>query len=259
MPGSELIFLYGESVPVCTHHIDKHYVGYCTLQYVATGAVELWLGSRRHLVEGPGFWSAYPGPRVRFHAAAGNQSWAHRYIAFQGPRVRQWEQDGLFPVAPRPSPNGADFGVRFDNLLRHSLRTDRRGILRAVHLLEDILLELAETPRQSEPAAPWLDTAMKAIAGCADGGELDYQALAEKLGTSQSTLRRRFHEATGTSPHGYLLQCRTQEARRMLGESALSIKQIAESLGYSDVYFFSRQFRQLTGVPPATYRRSRQG
>jgi len=49
------------------------------------------------------------------------------------------------------------------------------------------------------------------------------------------------------------------KARQMLGETELPLKTIADRLGYRDVYFFSRQFRKLSGVPPAAYRRSRQG
>jgi AraC-like DNA-binding protein len=264
MPGSELIFLYGEAVPACTHHIDKQYVGYCTLQYMSAGAVDLWLGPRHYRMEGRWFWSAYPGPRVRFHAAGGRRSWDHRYLAFQGPLLRRWEREGLFPVSPRRAPEGSDYGARFDELLRQSRRTDRRGVRRAIHLLEGILLELADAPIPADtPPAPWLDRATQRIAAWAVKGAgespIGYATLAEELGTSESTLRRRFHDATGTSPHGYLLQCRAAEARRLLGETDLPVKAIADRLGYRDVYFFSRQFRQLTGVPPATYRRSRQG
>lgn len=264
MASTELIFLYGEAVPACTHHIDKQYVGYCTLQYMSAGAVDLWLGSRRHLLEGRWFWSAYPGPRVRFHAAAGRASWDHRYLAFQGPLLKRWEREGLFPVPPRRAPDGVDYGPRFDELLRQSRRTDRRGVRRAIHLLEGILLELADAPAPAAAPPPaWMERATRRIAEWAVEGEgdrrVDYARLAEELRTSESTLRRRFHEATGTSPHGYLLQCRAAEARRLLGETDLPVKAIADRLGYRDVYFFSRQFRQLTGVPPATYRRSRQG
>ncbi len=65
-------------------------------------------------------------------------------------------------------------------------------------------------------------------------------------------------EATGTIPHGYLLQCRAALARELLGGTDLPVKAINDRLGYCDVYFFSRQFRQLVGVPPAAYRRTRQ-
>lgn len=257
--AADLVFLFGESVPACDHQIDKRYVGYSTLQYMSAGGVELWVDEKRFVMEGAWFWSAYPGPRIRFGAADGYRSWAHRYLAFQGPLVRRWEREGLFPVPPRPAPRGADYGPRFDDLLLHARRADRRGVRRAVHLLEGMLLELAEEGDAAAPPIPWLGRAMKRIAAWAAGGTPDYAALAAELGKSESTLRRRFQEVAGTSPHTYLLQCRAAEARRLLGETDLPVKAIADRLGYRDVYFFSRQFRQLAGVPPAAYRRSRQG
>lgn len=267
MASPDLVFLYGESVPACTHHIDKHYAGYQTLQYMSGGSVELRIGESRHLLGGRAFWSAYPGPRFRFHAAPGHATWAHRYIAFQGRRVRRWEREGLFPVAPRPSPGGADFGPRFDDLLRHARRTDPPGVRRATNLLEGILIELADARAPATPPAPWvarvtaaLDQAAVAPGrdGIVVGPAPGYGTLAAAVGVSESTLRRQFRGATGTSPHAYVLQRRAEEARRLLGETDLPVKAIAARLGYGDVYFFSRQFRQLTGVPPAAYRRSRQ-
>jgi transcriptional regulator GlxA family with amidase domain len=100
---------------------------------------------------------------------------------------------------------------------------------------------------------------MELLTGAATGGEGDYAGIARKLGMAESTLRRRFREATGVPPHEYVLQARVNEARRLLGETDHPIKRVAQQLGYRDVYFFSRQFRQFAGVPPALYRKSRQG
>ena len=257
MPAAELNFMFGEYVPKCTHVIDKVYSGYCTIQYMSAGRVELFYDARRYELSGRNFWSAFPGPRVRFHVAAGGTSWAHRYLAFKGPLVHRWERDGLFPILPRTSPG--DFAPRFDQLLEQAKRTDRRGVIRAVHLLEGILIDLAETPIEPSAPQPWLTRVMEELDSWVEAGEPDYDALAESAGISPSTFRRRFIEATGTPPHTYLLQQRVAKARQMLGETELPLKTIADRLGYRDVYFFSRQFRKLSGVPPAAYRRSRQG
>jgi AraC-like DNA-binding protein len=259
MPKPQLIFLYGECVPHCTHHIDKQYIGYQTIQYMSAGGVDLWIGQRHFAMHGQWFWSAYPGPRIRFHTAEGYRHWFHRYVAFQGPLVKLWERDGLFPISPRKLDAAMDFGPRFDQLLNYSRRPDRHGIRRAVHLLEGVLIELAGESDEPGQRAPWIDRATEVLSAAATIQSPDYAELAGKLGVSESTLRRRFRQATGTSPHAYLLQRRISEARRMLAESDVPIKSIAQQLGYSDVYFFSRQFNQLCGVPPATYRRTRQG
>jgi len=257
--ATELTFLYGESVPKCRHRIDKHFAGYNTLQYMSGGGVALTIGGRLFELFGRWFWSAYPGPRIAFHAAPGYRSWRHRYIAFRGPIVQRWTTAGLFPIEPQAAPHGDDYGPRFDTLLRAAARADRWGAIRATHLLEGILIDLADARAQTREHPTWLKRAMDLLSSAALGGDADYDAIATKLGMAESTLRRRFRDATGVPPHEFVLQARVNEARRLLGESEQPIKLIAQRLGYRDVYFFSRQFKQFAGVPPAMYRRSRQG
>lgn len=259
MPQPDLTFLYGQYVSRCTHRIDKHYDDYQTLQYMAAGAVDLTVGQSHYGLKGRWFWSCYPGPRIRFHAAEPANCWVHRYLAFRGPLVVRWTADRLFPITPQRPPDGRDFGKRFDELLYHAMRADRWGRLRAANLIEGILIELADARAQVSPGQPWLDRTIEVLDRAAGGDEVDYQSLCDELNIDPTTLRRRFRAATGTTPHTYLLQSRAASARRLLAETDLPIKSIAQRLGYRDVYFFSRQFRQFTGVPPAVYRRSRHG
>jgi AraC-like DNA-binding protein len=44
--------------------------------------------------------------------------------------------------------------------------------------------------------------------------------------------------------------------RQLLIETDLTISQIADALGYRDVYFFSRQYKQVFGIPPTAVRAS---
>lgn len=258
---ADLTFLQGQSVPRCTHEIDKRFDDYQTLQYMSSGGVELTIGDRPYLLAGRNFWSCFPGPRIRFHVAPGHPHWAHRFIAFRGPLVSRWTAEGLFPVrAPQRPPGNRDYGSRFDGLLALSVRTDRYSHLRAIHLLEGVLLDLAEARSAPPSPPPWLTLALDRLTHLADHDPTpDYPALAASLNMGESTFRRRFRQATGTPPHVYLLQCRIATARRLLADTDLPIKEIAARLHYADVYFFSRQFKHLAGVPPAVYRRSRQG
>jgi AraC-like DNA-binding protein len=260
VPG--VTFLYGESVPKCTHRIDKHFQGYYTLQYMSSGAVELSIDDQRHALTGRWFWSAYPGSRITFRAAPRTKHWRHRYIAFRGPRVQRWMKDGLFPIAPQPAPRDVDFGERFDRLL--DLATRRSGeafaTLRATHILEEFLIELAEERTASRSRPAWLKQALGKLDLAARGeAVVDHDTIATELGMAEVTFRRKFRAATGAPPHEYVIQSRVAEARRLLGETDLPIKSIAARLGYNDVYFFSRQFKKFAGVPPALFRRSRQG
>ena len=252
----QLIYLHGQSELRCDHDIDKHFQGYYTLQYMSAGAVELNVDDKQYLLHGPWFWSAYPGPQITFHSAGRTGTWEHHYVAFRGPRVAGWIEAGLFPVMPQPAPPWPDLTRRFDEMLRLFATNDRLPGLRATHILEGILLDLAEARMRATQKPDWLESAIRAIDASIGQQELDYQQLCRDLGVSESTLRRGFIQTLGVSPHNYLIKARIARAKHLLGESDLPIKAIAETLAYADVYYFARQFRQVTGLPPAAYRKS---
>lgn len=254
MTESDLVFLHSAYFPACAARVDKRFDGYYTLQFMASGGVSLSYAERSHRLTGAWFWTAYPGPRIRFQAAEGFPSWAHRYVAFQGPRVSQWMAEGLWPDGPQPAPAGRDYAGRFDELLANVHRAGRWGIRRATHLLELLLIDLAEARMVPVTREPWLETALTRLA--ATEGVPDYERLAAALGMSYSSLRARFKSATGTTPHRYVLQARVVRARALLSDTDLPLKTIADQLGYRSVYYFCRQFRQQAGAAPGAYRRS---
>ena len=81
--------------------------------------------------------------------------------------------------------------------------------------------------------------------------------LAKLCGLSERHFFRRFKEATGFSPINWLRRERISLAQAKLLERGSSIKQIADQVGYNDVFFFSRDFKRHTGSCPSEYRRER--
>ena len=71
---------------------------------------------------------------------------------------------------------------------------------------------------------------------------------------SERTLRDRFKKEFGQSPKEYILCKKMQAAQNLLLSTTLSIQQIAEMLGYSSVYYFSKAFRLYAGVSPKAFR-----
>lgn len=82
--------------------------------------------------------------------------------------------------------------------------------------------------------------------------------MARQAGLSRSRFTRLFNQATGRSPIACVLEARARRARQLLRESALQVQEIADLLGYNDIFYFSRQFKQLVGQSPSEYRRSQQ-
>lgn len=78
--------------------------------------------------------------------------------------------------------------------------------------------------------------------------------LARHCGYSQRHFSRVFHAATGKSPARAIIEVRVDQARKLLATTALSISQIADSLGYSSVFYFSKQFKAIVGQSPSRHR-----
>ena len=79
--------------------------------------------------------------------------------------------------------------------------------------------------------------------------------LARLLGYSPGYFARIFHRSYGLAPRTWLLQQRLRHAAVLLRESSSRVSNIAHQLGYSEVYLFSRQFRQMFGASPKQWRK----
>ena len=71
---------------------------------------------------------------------------------------------------------------------------------------------------------------------------------------SESYLRSVFSKFNGMSILEYKERLRIEAAKEMLKSDIFKIREIAESLGYCDVYYFSKCFTASVGIPPFKYR-----
>ena len=121
---------------------------------------------------------------------------------------------------------------------------------------------VAETDTHIEPAPPtlssadaaWLEQFEAFVRKNLANDILTVPMLAHEFAMSESTLLRQLKRLTGFSPMQYLQEIRLDEARRLLeNRTSDSIAQIASKVGYGEVRFFSRIFKQRFGKSPSNY------
>ncbi|MGR6542619.1 helix-turn-helix domain-containing protein [Paenibacillus tundrae] len=83
---------------------------------------------------------------------------------------------------------------------------------------------------------------------------LELKELAALAGCSVRQLQRRFKQEKELGPMEYVIQLRMESASRMLRHTDAPIGEIADRMGYRDMYYFSRAFKKYFGVPPQRYR-----
>ncbi len=80
---------------------------------------------------------------------------------------------------------------------------------------------------------------------------------AEQLLLSHKYLSSLVKAETGQTASELLTDMRMSRACELLETTELNMKEIGDAVGYSDIHYFSRIFKQKTGLPPTTYRASR--
>ena len=72
---------------------------------------------------------------------------------------------------------------------------------------------------------------------------------------SKYHLCRRFKNITGFTIMEYILKTRLAAAKNMLKTESISITEISEKCGFSSVSYFSRVFKEHTGITAIAYRK----
>lgn len=80
------------------------------------------------------------------------------------------------------------------------------------------------------------------------------EKTARKFGLSRSRFSKIFTDFWHVSPQKYQIHLRIERAKYLLSETRSPVSEIASSLGYTEPYFFSRQFKHITGMSPSEYR-----
>lgn len=114
-----------------------------------------------------------------------------------------------------------------------------------LYVLEDGLTSLDEKP---------VITAIKRFIKNNLKEKLSLAEISKHVGYSPSHCDTLFKNETGVSIINFLIEERITEAKRLLQEGYLSLKKVAENVGFLDYNFFSRTFKKITGKTPTEYK-----
>jgi AraC-like DNA-binding protein len=201
----------------------------------------------------------WPGETFHYGPKPGG-SWNEYYITFKGNRVREWLSEGLI------SARWVSF-VGHDKSIAHQIERMfplmESGVPlnhdRCALILESILLECAaQTELSSSSALRRTEFDSLIIEAISENLFQPFHAetLAFKLHISLSTLRRYVKGFSGYSLNEYVHRLKIIEAKKLLLNTEINVKQLAYTLGYDDVHYFSRLFKKFAGVSPGLFRQT---
>jgi len=243
--------------------------------------VESWCKNRTisayvfvYLLEGNGFYKddltgehavetgdvilLFPGLTHSYGRLDPKAAWSECFIEMQGDTIEALEKDGVIsrntPILRLGLQSALVAGC--DEIIRdyQTAKPGEEALFAARALL--MFVRLAEAHRQKDQSEAEKSFMVDACARLQATLDVDIKLseVASTFGMSERTFRRRFVAQMGVAPARYRLLQRIAAARTLLYGSGLSLRAIAEKLGYCDVYFFSRQFKEVTGITPTQFR-----
>jgi AraC-like DNA-binding protein len=241
------------------HHrsVFSHYSGVLVLR--GHGVYTDWNG-REHRTYPGCFFQRLPG-RVHSTTHPPEADWAECFVNLGEPLVRALAEVGSFDL-DRPVLNpGVSLPLveRFDRLVADLRAAPESELPRLLLRIQELVVDLYALDRQAaqpDPAARIVETVAQALSQDL-AGRVSLPRLARDLGVGYERLRKLFRERTGLAPGEYRIRRRLEQACSMLAQGDLSVKEVASALGYANPFVFSRQFRNVLGIPPSRLTRMR--
>ena len=84
---------------------------------------------------------------------------------------------------------------------------------------------------------------------------ISLETVSAEVGFNPAYFSTVFKKATGTNFMDYVKTVRVENAKDLLARTRMDVASVAQAVGYTDIKYFTRLFRQLTSLTPSDYRK----
>lgn len=193
---------------------------------------------------------------ITYYKADENDPWTYTWISFNGENAPLFaKRAGLYKTFVIE--NTEIFAI-FENLrnlvLSGRLETENNEF----SMLSVLYALFAALPRNSPTESPkeLYIRRVKNYVGNMISNPISVEKIAADCGLERHYLCRIFKAQTGRTLQEYIIDCKMQKAKQLLLFTSLNVGDIGRSVGYSDVYNFSKMFKKHSGLSPLKTRKA---
>ena len=231
--------------------IRNHYI----FHYLTSGQGTLYINKNEYYLKAhQGF--IIPPNVLAFYKADEINPWSYSWVHLDGPKTNEYFQKvGLNANAPifipRVYPNN------INQIMQELLKNNKRELF-CIGKIFELFDEITSLSSTSSPNN--INTQLAYIKKIINFIHVKYSEpihmddIAHACGLERSYMTRMFKNATGHTPQEYLMSYRMKKACYMLKNEAISIQNIAYTIGYIDSFTFSKAFKRYAGDSPSNYR-----
>ncbi len=209
------------------------------IHFIVSGFGTFKIGNRTYTVR-PGEMFVIPPFQETYYEADNENPWSYIWIGFT--------TDGSLPMALPDVVRCPEAGAVFDAMKDCTAFTGGRSAFLSGKLWDLFALLLGKEQQQNDY-----------IKIATDYMHAEYmlgitvEEIATRLNLDRTYFSALFKKKTGVSPKQYLLHYRMNIAASLLAEQGVSVSVTALSVGYSDIFTFSKMFKRHFGLAPKDY------
>lgn len=213
---------------------------YWLIHFVVSGFGYYKIGNREYNL-GPGEMFVIPPYVETYYEADSEKPWSYIWVGFTS--------DSDLPVELKDTIHCPEALSIFSRMKNCREKSNGRSAFLCARLWElfEILLE-----RTNDNNTDYINLALDCIHS-EYMNPLTIEDIAKRLNLDRSYFSTLFKKTVGVSPKQYLLDYRMNMAASLLTDNRKSVSVTATSVGYSDVYTFSKMFKQHFGISPTEY------
>ncbi|MEF3302986.1 AraC family transcriptional regulator [Paenibacillus sp. GYB003] len=231
---------------------------YCNMHFVREGQVELFYGGRQVVLGQGDIFCKFPNTIYSYQIVPGERPLRMAWITFDGHQARHILKMTGF-AEDRPYRRGAvdkDMEIVLQQIFQWCKGDSRKQLMTMYSLMYRIFSKLLPD-KDFEPSYSQSDWVRK----CLDFIHAYYTEkitvadVAKYAGLHRTHMSKIFTKQVGMPPSDYLIKTRLDRGKQLLLESTLSVTEIALSVGYPDIYSFTRAFTRRFGASPNAVRK----
>lgn len=211
-----------------------------------------------NLKAGNGFL-IYPNELI-YYKADKNNPWEYAWIGFTGTKINEYiDKTSLTKNNPVFSfKKEGDLVKSIDSVIYATNLNSNKNIKIIATLYDFIYNLLEEIPNDNieTKITPknYVEDALFYIQNNYQEN-ISVSDIANYLSLDRSYFHKIFKKYTNKSPQEYILYLKFEKASELLLSTNLKVGDIARSIGYSDIFLFSKNFKKVKGVSPSEYRK----
>jgi len=237
-----VVFGYEDCDP--SHAFGPAVRRYWLLHFVVTGFGRYKIGKREYNVS-PGEIFVIPPFEETFYQADEKNPWHYIWIGFTC--------DGDLPVDlgdTFPCPKALSV---FNEMKKCSQMSRGRSAFLSAKLWELFSVFLEKDEKQTD----YVEDAITCIHS-EYMNDISVEQIARRLNLDRSYFSVIFKKRTGISPKQYLINYRMGIAASLMADNKKSVSVVAHSVGYPDIFSFSKMFKRHFGLSPNEYVKHKQ-